>query len=301
MKCNCCCKSEKWTADRIGNLKGKNVVITGGNSGIGYYAALELGRAGANVIIACRDAVRGESALAELQKQAPGLSLMVESLDLTDLLSVRMFAEKFLGANKPLDILINNAGIMALPQRELTSDGFEVQFGTNHLGHFALTGLLLPALKRSDAPRVVTVSSGVANMKMAKLDLGNLQSEVSYEPMETYAQSKLANLAFMLELGRRYDWLTSVAAHPGATKTNLQKHKFKCLTKLIGQHGAKGALPTVRAAADSVKTGNYYGPSCLQLWGAPVEVPLPEKAQNAALNASLWDESVRLTKVQYHF
>lgn len=299
MKCNCC-KSKKWTADKIENLKGKNVVITGGNSGIGYYTALELGRAGANVIIACRDAARGEAALAELQKQAPGLALKVELLDLTDLLSVRMFSEKYLGTNKPLDILINNAGIMALPERELTSDGFEAQFGTNHLGHFALTGLLLPALKRSDAPRVVTVSSGVADMKMAKLDLGNLQSEMSYEPMETYAQSKLANLAFMLELGRRYDWLTSVAAHPGATKTNLQKHKFKCLTMLIGQHGAKGALPTVRAAADTVKSGSYYGPNCLQLWGAPVEAPLPKKAQNPALNSSLWDESVRLTKVQYH-
>lgn len=299
MKCNCC-TSKKWTADKIENLTGKNVVITGGNSGIGYYTALELGRAGANVIIACRDAVRGEVAVTELQKQAPGLSFKVELLDLTDLISVRMFADRYLGTNKPLDILINNAGIMALPQRELTSDGFEAQFGTNHLGHFALTGLLLPALNRSDAPRVVTVSSGVANMKMAKLDMNNLQSDKSYEPMETYAQSKLANLAFMLELGRRYDWLTSVAAHPGATKTNLQKHKFKCLTMLIGQHGAKGALPTIRAASDSVKTGNYYGPKCMQLWGTPVEVPLPQKAQNAALNSSLWDESVRLTKVHYH-
>lgn len=300
MKCNCCCKSKKWTTDRIGDLQGKNVVITGGNSGIGYYTALELGRAGANVIIACRNTVRGEAARAELHKQAPSLSLKVELLDLTDLISVRMFADRYLGSNKPLDILINNAGIMALPERELTSDGFEAQFGTNHLGHFALTGLLLAALKRSDAPRVVTVSSGVANMKMAKLDLGNLQSEMSYEPMETYAQSKLANLAFMLELGRRYDWLTSVAAHPGATKTNLQKYKFKCLTKLIGQHGAKGALPTIRAAADLVKTGNYYGPNCMQLWGTPVEVPLPEKARNIILNSSLWEESARLTNVQYH-
>jgi NAD(P)-dependent dehydrogenase (short-subunit alcohol dehydrogenase family) len=299
MKCNCC-KSEKWTAERIGNLSGKNVVITGGNSGIGYYTALELGRAGANVIIACRDAKRGEAALAELKQLAPDISLKFELLDLTELLSVRMFAEKYLRANKPLDILINNAGIMALPERELTTDGFEMQFGTNHLGHFALTGLLLPALKRSDAPRVVIVSSGVANMKMAKIDLDNLQSEKSYEPMETYAQSKLANLAFMLELGRRYDWLTSVAAHPGATKSNLQKHKFKCLIKFIGQHGTKGAQPTIRAATDSIKSGNYYGPHCLQLWGTPVEVSLPEKARDVALNSSLWEQSARLTEVQYN-
>jgi len=299
MKCTCC-TSKKWTADKIGNLDGKNVVITGGNSGIGYYTALELGRAGAHVIIACRDAVRGEAALTELRKYYPGFLFEIELLDLTDLLSVRMFAEKYLGTNKPLDILINNAGIMALPHRELTSDGFEMQFGTNHLGHFALTGLLLPALKRSDAPRVVTVSSGVANMKMARIDLGNLQSETAYEPMETYAQSKLANLAFMLELGRRYDWLTSVAAHPGGAKTNLQKHKYKHLIKFLGQHASKGAQPTIRAATAPVETGTYYGPGCLQMWGAPVEVPLPEKARNGALNAALWDESVRLTKVHYH-
>lgn len=299
MKCKCC-KTEKWAADNIDSVIGKNVVITGGNSGIGFHAALELGRAGAYVIIACRDLARAESALHQLQSQAPHASFELELLDLTDLVSIRMFAEKYLRTNKPLDILINNAGIMALPERELTSDGFEAQFGTNHLGHFALTGLLLPALKRSDAPRVVTVSSGVANMKMAKIDLDNLQSEKSYEPMKTYAQSKLANLAFMLELGRRYDWLTSVAAHPGATKSNLQKHKFKCLIKFIGQHGTKGAQPTVRAATDLVKSGNYYGPHCLQLWGTPVEVSLPEKAQNTALNSSLWDESVRLTNVQYY-
>lgn len=299
MKCTCC-KPKKWTVASIGNLKGKNVVITGGNSGIGYYAALELGRAGAHVIIACRDQVRANSALHQLQSQAPQASFETELLDLTDLMSIRMFAERYLRANRALDILINNAGIMALPQRELTSDGFEAQFGTNHLGHFALTGLLLTSLKQSKSPRVVTVSSGVADMKMARLDLSNLQSEKCYEPMETYAQSKLANLAFMLELGRRYDWLTSVAAHPGATKSNLQKHKFKCLIKFIGQHGAKGALPIIRAATDSAKTGKYYGPSCLQLWGAPTGVSLPEKAQNASLNSFLWDESVRLTDVQYH-
>ncbi len=299
MKCNCC-KSEKWTADKIGNLIGKNVVITGGNSGIGFHAALELGRAGALVIIACRDLARAKSALTQLQSQAPHASFELELLDLTDLISIRMFAERYLRTNHPLDILINNAGIMALPQRELTSDGFEAQFGTNHLGHFALTGLLLPALKRSDSPRVITVSSGVANMKMAKIDLNNLQSEKSYEPMETYAQSKLANLAFMLELGRRYGWLTSVAAHPGGATTNLQKHKYKYLMKFIGQHASKGAQPTIRAATDSVKSGRYYGPSCLQLWGTPVEVSLPEKAQDATLNSSLWDESVRLTNVQYH-
>jgi len=299
MKCTCC-KAEKWTTDNIGNLKGKNVVITGGNSGIGFYAALELGRAGAHVVIACRDSARAESALAQLQSQASHASFELELLDLTDLISIRLFAERYLSTNRSLDILVNNAGIMALPQRELTSDGFEAQFGTNHLGHFALTGLLLPALKRSDSPRVVTVSSGVANMKMAKIDMHNLQSEASYEPMETYAQSKLANLAFMLELGRRYDWLTSVAAHPGGARTNLQKHKYRYLIKFLGQHAAKGALPTIRAATEPVRTGTYYGPRCLQLWGVPVEVPLPEKAQNATINASLWEESARLTKVRYH-
>lgn len=298
MKCSFCCKSDKWDSKKIGDQKGKNIVITGANSGVGYYTALELGRAGANVIIASRDAGRGAAALMQLQKEAPGAAFHLELLDLSDLISVRLFAERYLSSNLSLDILVNNAGIMALPERELTADGFEKQFGTNHLGHFALTGLLLPALKRSNAPRVVSVSSAAA--AWGKIDLDNLQSEKSYEPMKTYGQSKLANLAFMLELGRRFPWLTSVASHPGATVSNLQKHKYKCITRLIGQHGSQGALPSLRAAVDETRSGAYYSPkNWFQMRGTPVEVNLPRSAQNDDQNRLLWNESVRLTGVCY--
>lgn len=298
MKCKCCCKTNKWDTGKIGNQSGKNAVITGANSGIGYYTALELGRAGANVIIACRDSGRGDAALKQLRNEAPGASFRLELLDLSDLLSVRLFAERYLATDEQLDILVNNAGIMALPQRELTVDGFERQFGTNHLGHFALTGLLLPALRRSKTPRVVVVSSMVA--AWGKIELENLQSECLYKPMRTYGQSKVANLAFMLELGRRVPWLTSVASHPGGTVTNLQKYKFERLTKLAGQHGSQGALPSLRAAVDKTQTGTFYGPkNWFHLRGNPVEVRLPCSATNDELNRALWEESARLTGVCY--
>lgn len=298
MKCKCCCKINKWHAGKIGNQSGKNVVVTGANSGIGFYTALELGRAGAKVIIACRDSGRGDAALKQLQNEAPGASFRLELLDLSDLLSVRLFAERYLASGEQLDILVNNAGIMALPQRELTVDGFERQFGTNHLGHFALTGLLLPAMRRSKSPRVVVVSSLAA--VMGKIELDNLLSEHLYNPVRTYGQSKLANLAFMLELGRRIPWLTSVASHPGWTVTNLQKHKFERITKLIGQHGAQGALPSLRAAVDETRAGTFYGPkNWFQLRGTPVEVRLPHNTKNAELNRALWEESARLTGVYY--
>jgi len=298
MTCSCRCKTARWSAERIGNQRGKNVVVTGANSGIGYHTALELGRAGANVVIASRDTGRGAAALKQLQVAAPDAAFRLEMLDLSDLQSVRLFAERYLASGEPLDILANNAGIMALPQRELTVDGFERQLGTNHLGHFALTGHLLPALQRSKAPRVVVVSSLAA--AMAKIELANLQSERLYKPMRAYGQSKLANLAFMLELGRRVPWLTSVAAHPGGTVTNLQKYAYAGFMKLFGQHASQGALPTLRAAVEDTQTGAYYGPKCwFQLRGAPVKVRLPCSTRHNELNSTLWEESVRLTGVCY--
>jgi NAD(P)-dependent dehydrogenase (short-subunit alcohol dehydrogenase family) len=298
MKGNCCCRSEKWDATDIGKQNGKNIVITGGNSGIGYYTALELGRAGANVVIACRDAVRGAAALSKLKKEAPNAQISLETLDLSDLVSIRLFAGKYLATGKQLDVLVNNAGIMALPQREKTDEGFEKQFGTNHLGHFALTGLLLPALRKSPAPRVVVVSSSAASFGTIELD--NLQSERLYKPMRSYAQSKLANLAFMLELGKRLPWLTSVASHPGGAATNLQKYKFRRLTNLLGQHASQGALPSLRAAVEETATGTFYGPGhWFHMRGAPVLVGLPRGTKNEELNGALWQESVRLTGVNY--
>ena len=296
MTCKCCGKSDKWNADNIGDQSGKHAIVTGANSGVGYYTALELGRAGANVIIASRDKVRGNTALKQLRQEAPAASFRLELLDLSDQMSVRLFADRYLATNEPLDILVNNAGIMALPERELTVDGFEKQFGTNHLGHFSLTGLLLPALKQSKAPRVVSVSSKAADF--GKIEIDNLQSERLYKPMRTYGQSKLANLAFMLELGRRVPWLTSVASHPGITASNLQKHTFARFAKITGQPISDAALPSLRAAVDETQSGKFYGPkSWFQMRGTPVEVKLPNSTRNNELNNALWEESERLTGV----
>lgn len=292
-----------WNTSHIPQQSGKIAIVTGANSGIGYETALELGRAGAHVIVACRDAARGQAALAQLQAAAPRASFALEQLDLADLSSVRAFAQRFLATGQKLDVLVNNAGVMALPKRELTVDGFERQFGTNHLGHFALTGLLLPALKKSDAPRVVSLSSGMAYI--GRLDLTNLQSERRYSTWGTYSASKLANLLFMEELGRRAPWLVSVAAHPGATRTNLQQHTgfFTALSmKLIGQEAPAGALPTLYAATDNVATGEFIGPSKLfNMNGPPTEVKLPKRAVDTKSAQALWERSEELTGVRYDF
>ena len=287
-----------WGTQDIGDQHGKRVVVTGANSGIGYYTALELGRAGADVVVACRDPGRGQEALGKLQAEAPGATFRLESLDLADLRSVRAFADRYLASGAPLDVLINNAGLMMPPTRELTADGFERQFGTNHLGHFALTGLLLPALAKSRAPRVVTVSSTA--VMFGKLSLENLQSEKRYRPMKAYAQSKIANLEFMIELGRFAPWLVSVAAHPGATISNLQKHAFQWTTKMMGQPTPRGALPTLRAAVAPVPSGTYFGPKHLfQMRGAPIEIAIPKHAIDPTRDRALWEASERLTGVVY--
>jgi NAD(P)-dependent dehydrogenase (short-subunit alcohol dehydrogenase family) len=290
-----------WDATRVGDLHGKTAIVTGANSGIGYHTALELGRAGAAVVVACRDPQRGQEALDRLRAAVPAADFRLEALDLASLASVRAFATRFLERGVALDLLVNNAGIMANPTRDLTADGFEAQFGTNHLGHFALTGLLLPALRKSAAARVVTISSGAAYFGRIKLD--DLQSERRYIPFVTYAQSKLANLLFMLELGRRAPWLTSVAAHPGATYTNLQKHGgagMRLSMKLIAQTADRGALPSLYAAAGEVQSGEFYGPRHLfNMQGPPVEVRLPKRARDTAMAAALWQRSEQLTGVRF--
>jgi NAD(P)-dependent dehydrogenase (short-subunit alcohol dehydrogenase family) len=289
-----------WSTKDIPSQAGKTAIVTGANSGIGYYTALELGRAGASVVVACRNRARGFEAVQKMLSEAPGASFVLELLDLADLSSVRAFSDKFLGNKNPLDILVNNAGIMAVPSRETTVDGFELQFGTNHLGHFALTGLLLPALHQSKAPRVVSVSSGVAFW--GELNIDDLQSEKKYEPMTAYAQSKLANLLFMLELGRQHPWLNSVAAHPGSTQTNLQKYKFKRLVKIFGQPASVGALPLLRAAVDETEPGTFFAPNGpFQMWGAPIEVSLPKQSLDRTLAYKLWRLSEDLTSIKYAY
>jgi NAD(P)-dependent dehydrogenase (short-subunit alcohol dehydrogenase family) len=295
--------AKDWTVTEIGNLHGKTMIVTGANSGIGFDTALALGRAGAKVVVACRDAARGAEAVARMQAETPLAYFELEPLDLADLASLRAFAQRFLASGETLDVLINNAGVMAVPKRELTVDGFERQFGTNVLGHFALTGLLLPALAKSAAPRVVTLSSGTAYFGC--LDLGNLQSEKHYSASFTYAQSKLANLMFMLELGRRAPWLKSVAAHPGAARTNLQRYTglfTKITMSFLGQNSAAGALPSLYAATEEVSSGEFFGPrDKLNMNGAPVEVRLPKRAKDVALARALWEASEKLTGVTYDF
>jgi NAD(P)-dependent dehydrogenase (short-subunit alcohol dehydrogenase family) len=295
--------AKDWSVAELGELGGKLMVVTGANSGIGFHTALELGRAGATVVAACRDAKRGAEAIGRMRADAPHAIFRLEQLDLADRASVRGFAELLLATGEPLDVLVNNAGVMAVPTRELTVDGFERQFGTNVLGHFALTGLLLPALRKSAAPRVVTLSSGTAYF--GRVDLNNLQGERRYSASFNYAQSKLANLLVMLELGRRAPWLRSVAAHPGATHTNLQQYTglFTMITMgFLGQKADAGALPSLYAATGEVGSGEFFGPRAkFNMNGPPVEVRLPKRAKDVATARALWEALERLTGVTYDF
>ena len=212
-----------WTAQEIPSQAGRTALVTGANSGIGFQAAIELARHGAHVLLGVRNAAKGAEALARLQREAPGASAEVVALDMASLASIHAFAASFAGRGAALDLLINNAGVMALPTRELTEDGFERQFGTNHLGHFALTGLLWPHLLSAPAPRVVTVSS-LAH-RTAQIEFDNLQGEKHYDGWPAYNQSKLANLMFARELDRRAraagSRLLSLPVHPGVSITNI--------------------------------------------------------------------------------
>jgi len=303
----------KWTADAIPPQDGKTALVTGANSGIGYQAALELARHGAHVLLGCRDAAKGEAALQRLLREAPGANAEVVSLDMASLASIRAAAEQIVSRTQPLDLLINNAGVMAVPQRELTADGFERQFGTNHLGHFALTGLLMPALLRAKAPRVVTVSS-LAH-RGGKMAWDNLQSERRYVPWDAYNNSKLANLLFALELERRArardSKLISIPVHPGVSQTNIVangpgandlKTKFLfTFFKFLTQDDAMGALPTLYAAtAEAAKGGEYIGPDGFQgLKGYPTVVQPKPLALDHSVAHRLWDVSEQLTGVTY--
>ena len=293
-------KKDGWSAQDIGRLDGARAVVTGANSGIGFHTALELARKGAEVVLAVRDAGRGDDARARIAAEVPGAAVRVESLDLASLASVRSFGERAIADGRPLDLLINNAGVMAMPTRELTVDGHERQFATNHLGHFALTGLLLPLLQKARAPRVVTVSSSVT--LWSKLDLGNLDG-ARYAPMRAYGQSKVANLLFMLELDRRAAGLISAGAHPGATITNLQTYKYGRMVKILGQTADRGALPTLYAAtASDVRGGSYVGPrDRLGMIGPPVQVKVPRSGRDAALARALWERSEEMTGVRFAF
>ena len=304
----------KWTASQIPSQAGKTALITGANSGIGYAAAVELARHGAHVLLGVRSPAKGQAALLELRKAVPDASAEVVELDVASLASIRAFAAALDSRGLPLDILINNAGVMALPVREVTVDGFERQFGTNHLGHFALTGLLLGQLLAAGSPRVVTVSS-LAH-RNGKMNFDDLQGEKQYVPWDAYNQSKLANLLFALELDRKAraagSKLVSLACHPGVSITNIFQYAkpgdpkafvVKLLAPVLFQNDAMGALPTLYAATDpNAESGQYIGPDGFSaLKGYPtVETPRPQ-ALDAASAARLWTVSEQLTGVSYPF
>ncbi len=304
----------KWTTTDIPPLAGTLSVVTGANSGIGWYTALELARAGSEVILAARSEAKGRDAADRILREAPRARVRSAILDLARLASVRAFAA-VVDREPRLDLLVNNAGVMLVPTRQTTTDGFELQFGTNFLGPFALTALLMPALRRAASPRVTTVSSGAANMGIRRIRFADLQWVEGYAAWKVYCQTKLADLMFALELGRRCATagipLTSDAAHPGYARTNLQTSGpgrplnlvEKVTEKLLSQDAFHGALPTLRAATalDAI-SGSYYGPDGLfQMRGDPVPISIPKPAQDESAASQLWDAAEKLTGVTWGF
>ncbi|GMQ78305.1 MAG: SDR family NAD(P)-dependent oxidoreductase [Anaerolineae bacterium] len=298
-------KDGNWTADKMPEMNGKVAIVTGANSGIGYETARALAARGAQVVIACRNAEKGATALQKIRVEQPNSLIELMQLDLADLSSIRRFVDEFLGRYDQLHLLINNAGVMAIPEYQKTVDGFEMQFGTNHLGHFALTGLLLETLIRTADACVVTLSSIVH--RFGRMDFDNLNAEKSYNPRRSYNVSKLANLLFTYELQRRFEEAgvetISTASHPGWTVTNLQQHSslLQFLSRLVAMRPEKGALPTLYAAtAPGVKGGDYYGPSGLAgMRGYPKQVASSELSHNQVVAERLWNVSEELTGVRY--
>ena len=302
--------SEKWTADQIPDQSGRVAIVTGSNSGIGLIAARELARAGAKVTIGCRNTGKGDDAACEIADDVPGAALEVAALDLASLDSVRAFAERFRADHEGLDLLVNNAGVMAPPRQE-TADGFELQIGTNHLGHFALTGLLIDTMEGRDDARVVTVSSGAH--RMGRISFDDLHGERSYNRWRAYGQSKLANLLFAFELDRRLgaagSTIKSTAAHPGYSATNLQSAAAPFLDRMvmkvsnfvIAQSAEMGALPTLYAATyPGLEGGTYVGPDGIgEQRGHPKPVGSSGAARDEDTARQLWELSEELTGVHF--
>lgn len=301
-----------WTERDIPDQRGRRAVVTGATGGLGEATAQGLAGAGAEVILAARNPAKGADALARIRAAHPGAALRFEPLDLGQLGSVAAFAERLAAEGRPLDLLVNNAGVMAYRTRRTTADGFEAQFGTNHLGHFALTLRLLPLLSRAPAARVVTVSS-LAHQR-GRIRFDDLQGK-HYVPWAAYAQSKLANLMFALELQRRSEaagWgIASIAAHPGLAATDifangpgsdegaftrLLTRTSRFVLPMIAQSAARGALPILYAAtAPDARGGAYYGPQGLrEMWGPPGPARIMPLALNTAVAARLWDVSLEL-------
>ena len=304
----------KWSARDIPSQAGRVAVVTGANSGLGLVTARELARAGARVVMGCRDAGRGEAARALVVEQVPDANVDVRRLDLASLSSIREFADNLHADVPDVDLLVNNAGVMAIP-RQLTEDGFEMQLGTNHLGHFALTGMMLASMVHRAGSRVVTVSSTAH--KPGRIDFDDLMSERSYGKWTAYYQSKLANLLFAYELQRRLDAAglptVSVAAHPGYSATNLQHvgprmegSRLSALlmsfgNTLFAQSDEMGALPQLYAAtAPDVRGGEYFGPDGIaESRGHPKRVDSTKASKDTEAARRLWEVSEELTGVRY--
>jgi NAD(P)-dependent dehydrogenase (short-subunit alcohol dehydrogenase family) len=308
---------DKWTTAQIPDLSGRTVVVTGANSGVGFAATRAFARADAQVVMGCRSDERGADARDEIEADVDDASLSVLECDLGDLASIRAFAERFRDQFGDLHVLCNNAGVMAIPYRE-TAEGFERQFGVNHLGHFALTGYLLGPLTSTDEEtRVITQSSGLHERGEMDLDGGALPGESEYDPWDAYARSKLANVLFAYELDRRFDAsgtsATSIACHPGWAATNLQRRGPEMNGSRLGvwvrrvanhvfaQSVKQGALPMLYAAtADDVRGGEYVGPSGLMnMRGSPERQRSSDRSYDRTLAARLWEASEELTGVTY--
>lgn len=295
----------------VSDQAGKLAVVTGANSGTGKEAAARLGGARARVVLAVRSPEKGEAARAETLERYPGSDLVVRRLDLADLDSVREFAEGMIAEGRPIDILLNNAGVMAVPSHMTTAQGFELQLGTNFLGPFALTLRLLPLLLAAPAARVVTMSSGLANF--GRIHFDDLHLERRYRPYSAYSQSKLADLLMavrLAEIARQRRWpLMSNAAHPGFTRTNLQtagaslgrdrpqRSIFNSIRIIPSQEPPEGAEPMLYAATDpGAANGGYYGPSgWMGLVGPTTQVRIPQRGRDSGVATRLWAEAERLT------
>ena len=296
-----------WTFDDIPNQTGRTAIVTGANSGIGLETARMLALRGADVVLACRNPDKGKAALDRVLAEKPKGTATLEALDLADLDSVAAFSDRFAATHDKLDLLVNNAGVM-MPPLSRTKQGFELQLGTNHLGHAALTARLAPLVLRTPGARFVIVSSGAH--RQGRIDFDDLNwSTRSYSPMPAYAQSKLANLLFALELQRRIAATGSdvrvTAAHPGWTSTDLQRTAglFRFLNPVFAMKPADGALPTLRAATDpDAGPGSYWGPAhFFEMSGPPVRARIDDRAQDEKVAARLWDETEKLIGLRFDF
>lgn len=302
-----------WTADNIPSQEGKTFLITGATSGLGFEAAKVLSKKGGHIIMTARNLEKGKEALEAIKKENPNARLDLMQLDLADFQSIRKFSANINANYSKLDVLVNNAGVMNPPKREVTKQNFEVQFGTNHLGHFLLTGLLLDILKNTPNSRISVQSSIVHKTESMKPDIhfNDLNFEKSYNRDQAYAQSKLANLLFAYELDRRLkanNIKTIVtAAHPGYTKTNLQANSgfmmAVILNNILAQHVKIGVLPILRAATDkNVKGSEYFGPTkMMEMKGYPELVKSSDKSYDKDLAKKLWEVSEKLTNLKYQF